>query len=427
MQMAFTLAFQQKKFPMSKFMQHAFLTTGTRVLLMSMSFLQGVIIARYLLPEGRGFIAVYLAIVNMLLPFSELGIKQSSAYFLNKRKIPLSEIVNIQSITLIFSSVLTWLILLIIFSFQDLVNTFVLIMIFLSIPFRIYISFSTGIALANRKINTINIVQLLLTFVDIFLVVILFILLKLEAEYYFIAYFISSFIAGIYIFFWLDKTYQVTFTFDFQSYKEKALPIIKKGITYALPLFVIGLNYSLDILILNSYVDNTEIGIYSVGVTLAVLLWQLPSILNLLIFSYSVSTKDENKFSLNLWNKSKIIMLIMLPIVGIITLVSKYVIPIIYGDEFARSFDVLMWLMPGVYMMVAFKLLNGDLAARGNPMIAFYVFSFAVIVNVILNIALIPSIGINGAAVASTISYSVAAVIFVYIYFKKFIFIEEKQ
>lgn len=74
----------QKKLRMSNFIKHAFSTTGTRITLMSLAFLQGIIIARYLLPEGRGLIAIYLAAVNMILPISELGIKQSSSYFLKK-------------------------------------------------------------------------------------------------------------------------------------------------------------------------------------------------------------------------------------------------------------------------------------------------------------------------------------------------------
>lgn len=406
---------------MSKFIQHAFSTTGTRVLLTSMSFLQGVIITRYLLPEGRGFIAIYLAIVNMLLPFSELGVKQSSSYFLSKVQMPLNEIINIQTITLLFSTILTWTILFIVFYSQELINTFVLALIFLSIPLRIYISFSTGVALANRQINTINIIQFILTFVDLLLVIILFIILKLEADYYFIAYFFSSFAAAVYIFFWLNKRHQVTFIFDFSSYREKALPVIKKGMAYAIPLFVIGLNYSVDIFILNSYVDNAEIGVYAVGVTLAVLLWQIPNILNLLIFSYSVSTKDEDRFSLTLWNKSKTVMLAMLPVAVLITLAAKYFIPLIYGIEFVRSFDVLMWLMPGVYMMIIFKFLNGDLAARGYPMVAFYIFSFGAILNIVLNVILIPKMGINGAAIASSISYSLSAIIFLMQYYKKVI------
>jgi len=406
---------------MSKFIEHAFSTTGTRILLMSMSFVQGIIITRYLLPEGRGFIAVYLAIVNMILPFSELGIKQSSSYYLSKVQIPLYDIINIQTITLIFSTLLTWIILFVVFYLQELLDPFVILMLFLSIPLRIYVSFSIGIALAKRKINTINIVQFLLVAVDLLSVVLLFMVFHLEVKYYFFAYFFSSLIGSIYIFLWLLKTYQVTFWVNLKKYKEQSLPIVKKGITYALPLFVIGLNYSVDIFLLNFYVDKAEIGIYAVGVTFAILLWQLPNILSLLIFSYSVSTINENQFSLNLWNKTKNIMIMMIPIAIAITLVAKYVIPLLYGATFSRSFDVLMWLMPGVYMMVIFKLLNGDLAARGYPMIAFYIFSFGAILNIVLNVLLIPAIGINGAAIASSISYSLSAVIFLIQYYRKVI------
>jgi O-antigen/teichoic acid export membrane protein len=413
------LEFQQKKYHQlnNRFLKHFFSTSFIKLFSITLAFIQGIIIARYLLPEGRGIIAIYLAVINMLLPLSELGIKQSSSYFLSKMKYEINKIVNTQTITLIISSILTIILLSLIYSFKELDNFFILLLIFLSIPLRIYISFTTAYGLSNREINKINIVQLILVISDFIFVVLFFILLNLSVEYYFVSYFLSSLFASIYTFFWLKNSYKITLKINFKEYKEESFIILRKGITYALPLFVIGLNYSADLLILDFYVSKDSLGIYAVGVTLAILIWQLPTILSLLVFSYSVSSNNEKNFSLNLWNKSKLLMLALIPITLVLTFLLKYLIPLLYGELFTRSFDVVLYLMPGVYFMIAFKLLNGDLAARGYPQIAFYIFSFGAILNIILNIYLIPIFNIEGAAIASSISYIFCSIIFTIKYY----------
>lgn len=401
----------------NQFIKHFFNTSVIKIISITIAFLQGVIIARYLLPEGRGIIAIYLAVINMLLPLSELGIKQSSSFFLSKMKYKIEKIVNTQTITLIISSFLTIILLFLIYTFRELDNSIILLFIFLAIPLRIYISFTTAYGLSNREINKINIIQFILIITDFIFVCIFFILLSLKVEYYFLSYFSSSLFATIYTFTWLKNKYKITFRLNFNEYKKESLIIVKKGITYALPLFVVGLNYSLDLLILDFYVDKNLIGIYAVGVSLAVLIWQLPTILNLLIFSYSVSTKDEKLFSINLWQKSKKLMIILIPITIILTYFLKFIIPLFYGEAFIKSYDVVLFLMPGVYFMIVFKLLNGDLAARGYPQIAFYIFSVGAIINIILNIYLIPIYNIDGAAIASSISYILCSVIFTLKYY----------
>jgi O-antigen/teichoic acid export membrane protein len=59
-----------------------------------------------------------------------------------------------------------------------------------------------------------------------------------------------------------------------------------------------------------------------------------------------------------------------------------------------------------------------DLAGKGKPWIALKAMIPALIINIILNIILIPEKGANGAAIASTISYSIAAILFTFFYSK---------
>ena len=91
-------------------------------------------------------------------------------------------------------------------------------------------------------------------------------------------------------------------------------------------------------------------------------------------------------------------------------------IPIVYGEAFLPSARVLQILIPGVVTFTIFKVLNMDLAGKGRPEISLAVFSPAVLVNITLNLMWIPKYGANGAALASTISYSLSAILFLFVY-----------
>ena len=74
-------------------------------------------------------------------------------------------------------------------------------------------------------------------------------------------------------------------------------------------------------------------------------------------------------------------------------------------------------LLPGVVVFSIFKVLNGYFSGIGKIKIIIYSFTPILFLNVILNFWLIPIYGINGAAISSTISYSLGVFVLLIIYF----------
>jgi len=62
--------------------------------------------------------------------------------------------------------------------------------------------------------------------------------------------------------------------------------------------------------------------------------------------------------------------------------------------------------LPGIVLGALSRILSNDIAGRGRPEINMYIALITVAVNIIANIVLIPRMGINGAALATTLSYS---------------------
>src|SRR5690606_11149619 len=76
-------------------------------------------------------------------------------------------------------------------------------------------------------------------------------------------------------------------------------------------------------------------------------------------------------------------------------------------------------LLPGVIVLTVFKVMNMDLASKGLPWVAVRAMLPALLVNIALNIHLIPSLGAIGAAIASTTSYTVGGILFAAAYSRR--------
>ena len=82
----------------------------------------------------------------------------------------------------------------------------------------------------------------------------------------------------------------------------------------------------------------------------------------------------------------------------------------------AGSGIVLKLLLPGVVILTIFKVMNMDLAGKGKPWIAMKAMLPSLVLNVVLNLMWIPGYGASGSAFASTVSYALSGILFLYFY-----------
>jgi O-antigen/teichoic acid export membrane protein len=95
------------------------------------------------------------------------------------------------------------------------------------------------------------------------------------------------------------------------------------------------------------------------------------------------------------------------------------VIKILYSAEFAPAIAPLRWLLPGIFTLSVGKVLVAELLARQKPYCALSSSGFAVLANILANIVLVPRFGISGAAIASSISYSLLSVMLIWYYLRE--------
>jgi O-antigen/teichoic acid export membrane protein len=82
------------------------------------------------------------------------------------------------------------------------------------------------------------------------------------------------------------------------------------------------------------------------------------------------------------------------------------VIALAYGSKFTPAIAPMLILLPGIWFLGMGVVIQGDLSGRGRPGLSSALAGLAAIVTVALDFALIPPLGVNGAALASVAAYS---------------------
>lgn len=83
----------------------------------------------------------------------------------------------------------------------------------------------------------------------------------------------------------------------------------------------------------------------------------------------------------------------------------------VYGAAYAPAVAALLWLLPGVVVASVTYVLGSEAQGRGAFHLASLAAAAGLTVNVAANVALIPRLGIVGAAIASSIGYAVSAAV----------------
>lgn len=391
-----------------------FTSALARVIFIGLSFVSSIIIARYLLPEGQGIYIAILVLPRLATLIGGFGIRSSNAYFIGKGIAPVSDIVSSSATLWLVSTVLTIVLVALGFLIQGLDEHGWLVLGFaMLVPSAsILINNMHGIAMGNRWVRRINQSQSLEAICRFIFVVIFVIWLEMGVLGAVLAFLGALTIESVYCLSWLRDISRLYLRFNYQLIKS----LVRKGIVFATLLTIMTLNYRVSILILEHYVTAEEIGYFAIGLIVAELFWQFPEVLGMVIFSHSTSSGDPDDISKHIWIITKKIMLLSLIGGTILSLAAPVLIPLVYSAEYQPSVEVLWALMPGIVAMIAYKILHSDLAGRGKPEVALRVFSSALIVNIALNIALIPEYGIIGAAIATSFTYIVATLYFIFMY-----------
>jgi len=174
-------------------------------------------------------------------------------------------------------------------------------------------------------------------------------------------------------------------------------------------------NYRADQWFVGAVAGSRELGLYSIAVSCAEVLFYLPGILVLVQRPDLVRARAADAFA----RASRVLrgaLVVCLPAVAVALAVAPVACTLLFGDEFAGAADDLRILAPAAFGVSALLVLRNALTAQRRPMLASAAEGSAFVVMVALNLWLVPAHGGAGAATAMTISQTcgglVAALLF---------------
>jgi O-antigen/teichoic acid export membrane protein len=185
-----------------------------------------------------------------------------------------------------------------------------------------------------------------------------------------------------------------------KSLLKDSWPLILSGIA-------IMIYMRIDQIMIGSMLSDQAVGIYSAAVKLSETWYFLPMIITASVFPAILNARKKSKelYLKRIQTLYDAFTWFTISVALVVTLLSPFIINLLYGSAFAEAATVLsihIWAGVFVFWGVAS---SQYLVAENLTKISFYRTLAGGIINIILNIVLIPIYGIIGAAVATVISY----------------------
>jgi O-antigen/teichoic acid export membrane protein len=159
-----------------------------------------------------------------------------------------------------------------------------------------------------------------------------------------------------------------------------------------------------DTFILEHIRGIAEVGTYSIATGLAEMVLLIPSALGTVLFArLPAATRAEREAVTPVMVRRTL--LVSGVLCAILAVASSNILAVVAGPRFVSAGPAMRLLLPGVLAMSMNYVLYNFFASTERIATAVGCFLLGVVMNVLLNLYLVPRYGQNGAAIASSVSY----------------------
>ncbi|MBW5448390.1 oligosaccharide flippase family protein [Cohnella sp. CFH 77786] len=396
---------------------HILTTFATRIVVLGAGFILSVLTARLLGPESKGLLAAISVLPQIVLTIADLGIRQASAQFIGKRLYPQEDIASSLMLLWLFTSIFSMLTVagLFLFQFGSGANWLLLGMALATIPLNLGAQYLRGLMQGKERISSMNTVEIVKVFLNIALILLAIVLFPDDV----LGVLLASAFVGIYTVYYSVKIVKKDMPLKFKYVPQLPKRLISKGFAFAAALFILQLNYRIGVVMVGHYSTEYDVGIYSLGTNFAELIWQIPAAIAMVMFARSANSRTDAEAVERTAKLLRVVFPLLLVLGAALWIGAPLIVSILYGNAYLPSVSVIRYLLPGIVFFVIAKLIHNDVAARGNPLFGLMLALGPLILTIVLNVFLIPAFGTNGAAVSSSVSYTVASVLFLVAYSRK--------
>ena len=382
---------------------HSFFSKG---LSLGLGFLVTILITRNFSVEVFGEYSFLISIAMTCFQFAPLGFSSANTYYIvhNKKLLPFL-LANTQILGLVVG-LITLIILLILNMIYFHKEVDLIIVTAFMVPFLVITELNRGLLTGLEKIKTANYLDLLSKF--LYTIMVISVIVYFQSIWSLIfAYVMQMFIYS-----------STSFYNLFKKAKNKLKPSIhlfKKTSNYSiriyLTLFLAFLVLKIDIYFIEYFMGNKPLGIYSLAATLATHLILIINVVIPLLLPKLATINNTNKRIKKLKNIIFYALILLILINLGFYFLGKWFIVLVFGDKYLESVIIIQILLMATSALSLETILAQYYAFIGKIKFLIYYWVITLLLNIILNYLWIPKYGIEGAAWASFISYSLILVL----------------
>jgi O-antigen/teichoic acid export membrane protein len=396
-------------------------TLSARVALLVVALASSIVLARSLGPEGRGLFALVFLIPGFARSFGLLGFEQANAVYAGLQPQGRRALVWHSALVacLVGGAVAISGMAYVLVGAPGVPNLiqgplWLYTLPLLMIPVGLLLEFWLAILRGMNHIVLLNVVQVATKIIALVLLVVFVYWMRLEV------------LGAVWTVVAADAVAIIVVAFCLSSAGVLGAPFInpplwKRTARFALPAhggtIAAYFNYRVDEFIIAALLTARDLGFYAIATSLVERMWILPSAVTTALLPHLTNATDRDP---------KLVAIVARHVMiwtGIACVclfaIAEVLVDLLFSSAFGDAAAPLRWLMPGIFTLSIGKVLVTELLAREKALYTIWASVSAAIVNIAGNLLLIPYMGISGAAVASSISYTILSLIIIYYYLRE--------
>ncbi|MCS7039076.1 MAG: oligosaccharide flippase family protein, partial [Caldilineales bacterium] len=352
-----------------RFVHHVLTTFGTQWLVLGLALVNAAVVARELGPAGKGTVTLATLVTTSLVLFLGGGLNLANAYYAGSGRVEIPRLTaNAVAVALLVNGLAAVLVTGFFLTgwWQRLLPGMpaeILLLALAWFPALLLREYVLGILQGRRRIPTVNLINLtqtLLTLVGTVGFVV-------GLGWGLVGAMLAVVLAG-----WMALGLSLGLA-QREGARWRPLwnrALLRMTLSYGLRGWLANIlqffNYRLDTFLLNGFVGAAAVGLYSVAVALAEMLWYLPNAVGFVLFPRAAATAAA---AMNRFTPRVLAATMALTALAAVALavIGRPLIVLVFSARFAAAYAALLALLPGAVLMGGAKVLANDIAGRGFP------------------------------------------------------------
>jgi O-antigen/teichoic acid export membrane protein len=369
-------------------------------------FLSGMITARCLGPHDRGILTVMTALPATIWMLSSFGINQANVYYINKKTFPISSIIS-NSFVIPFTQGLLLCIMLwftrhqFLLKYLSHISSELLALTLFLVPLMLLQNSYVGVLRGAEKFKFVSLRQTLRSIAGLLLVAIVLIIFHQGLKAIIFGIFVIELANTAWLLAEINKISPIHLRFNFSL----ATLTFKFGVKSYLQNLIRFLHNRLDLYLIAYFCIPSAVAYYDISVVIGETLLFLPDAIAFVILPKLVQRSFSEKTYVTLTTARISFTLSGLFALGFFFF-GDFIVTSVYGPEYADASSSLRVLIPGLVFCSLSGATVPYYTSLHKQKISIFASFVSLVLNMVLNLFLIPRYSIVGAALSTTVSYT---------------------